>query len=375
MKHALRALKRPAFALLIALVIGGVIIALVQKDIRAPFAAYAALASGAFGSASGGANTLRQTMPLLLTGMAVYVALAAGLFNIGAEGQMAMGGLAAAVAGYSFKGVLPAPLLLLTACVLGCAVGAAWAFLPAFLRVKRGVHEVITAILLNYVAQSVTRYLAAFPLKDPAGQAPQTAEVGAVLPRLLAAYDVHLGLIIALIAASLFAGAIHRTIWGYETRAVGQGAGAAEAAGIPTDRVRIRALLISGAIAGLAGAILILGEVPFRRFPADFYGIGYGFDGLAVALLAGSSAWGVLPAALLFGALNAGAEAMTFAVGTPKQVVQIVQAILIIAVAARAGLRVSGFGLRKEKQKREGSPSAFPEAQSPKPEALPGGDS
>ena len=234
-------------------------------------------------------------MPILLTGAAVAVALAVGLFNIGAEGQMAVGALAAAVAGYALKSYLPAYCLLPTACCLACAVGAAWAFLPAVLRVTRGVHEVITAILLNYVAQNLTRYLATFPLKDPTGQAPQTPEVAATLPRLVAGYDVHAGLILAVIAVGAVAWALRRTVWGYETRAVGQGAGAAEAAGIPVGRVQIRAMLLSGALAGLAGAVLILGEVPFRRFPADFYGVGYGFDGLAVAPLGGRLGMGNSP--------------------------------------------------------------------------------
>ena len=115
----------------------------------------------------------------------------------------------------------------------------------------------------------------------------------------------------------------------------GSGAGAAEAAGIPVAAVRVRALLVSGALCGVAGAVLVLGVVPFKSYPADFYGAGYGFDGLAVALLAGGSAWGVIPSALLFGALGAGAEEMDFNAGIPKQVVYVVQAILIIAVAAR----------------------------------------
>jgi simple sugar transport system permease protein len=173
------------------------------------------------------------------------------------------------------------------------------------------------------------------PLKDPTGSVPQTPEVGAVLPRLAPAYDVHAGLVIALVAVIALAVALRNTVWGYETRAAGEGAGAAEVAGVNVTGRQIGAFLLSGALAGLAGAVVIVGEAPFRRYPADFYGAGYGFDGLAVALLANGSPWGVLPASLLFGALGAGAEAMSFAVGTPKQIVSVVQAILIVAVAAR----------------------------------------
>ena len=139
---------RPLTALAIALLLGGVVLAVSEKSLAAPFTAYGALASGAAGSPAAWANTLARTMPILLTGLAVVVALSAGLFNIGAEGQMAVGGLAAAWAGFGLKNVLPAPLLLV-ACVLAAgAAGAAWAFLPVLLKVTRGAHEVITAILL-----------------------------------------------------------------------------------------------------------------------------------------------------------------------------------------------------------------------------------
>lgn len=334
MKRLLFAALRPAFALFAALLLGAVVIAVSQKSISAPFAAYHALFAGAFGDANGWAGTLLRTMPLLLTGAAVAVALAAGLFNIGAEGQMAVGALAGATVGFMLPS-LPAFVLLPLCFCAAMLGGAVWAFLPAYLKVKRGTHEVITAIMLNYVAQNTTRYLATFPLKDPRAQAGQTSEVGAALPRLFPNYDVHAGLLVAVFAVVFLALALQKTVWGYETRAVGQGKEAAEAAGINTNRVRINAMLLSGALAGLAGAVVVLGAVPFRRFPADFYGVGYGFDGLAVALLANGSLWGVLIAALLFGALGSGAEAMAFGTNTPKQIVYVVEAILIIFVAAR----------------------------------------
>lgn len=333
------ALGRPVVALVIALALGAVIIALAQKNITAPIAAYSSLFRGAFGDSTAWANTLVRAMPLLLTGIAVFVALAAGLFNIGAEGQLSVGGLAAAVVGVYGKGLLPGPILLLSSLLAGMLTGAAWGFLPAYLKVKRGAHEVITAILLNYIAQNTTRYLATGPLREPGGTAAQTAEVGATLSRLSPNYDVHTGLLIAVVAVALVAFALRRTVWGYETRAVGEGPGAAEAAGISVARVQINAMLLSGALAGLAGAVVILGEVPFKRFPSDFYGAGYGFDGLAAALLAGGSAWAIFPAALLFGGLASGAEQMTFDVGTPKQIVSVVQAILILAVGVRIVIR------------------------------------
>jgi ABC-type uncharacterized transport system permease subunit len=333
---------RPLIALVVAFLLGAVVIAIAQKDPSAPFSApikaYKALFLGAVGTPGNTGNTLARTMPLLLTGASVAVALAAGLFNIGAEGQMAVGALAAAVAGSKLAGILPAPLLIPVALLCGMAAGAAWAFLPAYLKIKRGAHEVITAILLNYVAQNTTRYLATVPLKDPSGQVPQTPAVGATLPLLVPQQPdvvLHAGIFIAVAAVVLVALALRRTVWGYETRAVGEGAGSAEAAGIPVGLVRIRAMMLAGALSGLAGSLVVLGRLPFGRFPADFYGLGYGFDGLAVALLASGSVWWVLPSALLFGALGTGAEQMEFDANTPKQIVAVVQAILIIAVAAR----------------------------------------
>jgi len=355
----LAGLTRPATALTIALIIGAVVIGIAQKSASAPFQAYGALFRGAFVGAGAWSSTLSRTMPLLLTGIAVYVGMAAGLFNIGAEGQLSIGGLAAAAVGFGLRAYLPPPALLSLSLLAGVLAGAAWAFLPAYLKVTRGAHEVITAILLNYVAQNLTRYLATGPLRDRTGGAAQTPEVGATLPRLFPAYDVHWGLVLALAAVVLVALALRRTVWGYETRAVGEGPGAAEAAGIANGRIQIQAMLLSGALAGLAGAVVILGTVPFRRFPSDFYGSGYGFDGLAVALLAGASAWAVLPSSLLFGGLAAGAEQMAFDVGTPKQIVTVVQAILIIAVATRIVLRKPSRRLRPSAPPAEALPATI----------------
>lgn len=298
---------------------------------QSPIEAYKALFDGAISGEGAWARTLTQASPLLLTGVAVAVGLAVGLFNIGAEGQLAVGALVGAVVGARVPGTLALPLGL----VCGALAGALWAFLPVWLKLKRGAHEVITAILLNYIARNITRWLATYPLKDPSGQAPQTAEVHAALPRLFPQYDLTVGLLLGLIAVGSVAWALARTVWGYETRLVGQNPEAARAAGVVIERVTLRAFLLSGALAGLAGAVVVLGVVPFRRFPADFYGIGYGFDGLAVALLAGSAPWAVLPAALLFGALGAGADQMSFATETPKQLAQVVQALLILGLSAR----------------------------------------
>ena len=321
-------------ALGVALVLGALIVAVTQKSVSAPIDAFRALFLGAFGSPDAWGLTLARATPLLLTGAAVGVALRAGLFNIGGEGQMAVGGLAAAWVGFGLARI-PAPILLPLSLLAGALAGGLWALLPIWLKEKRGAHEVIGAILLNYVAGNLTHYLAAGPLKD-SGESPQTPEVAAVLPRLLEKFDVHAGFPLALAVLGGLAWALRGTVWGYETRTVGAGSDAARAAGIDSVGVRMRAFALSGALAGLAGAIVVCGATPFRRFPADFYGVGYGFDGLAVAMLAGTgSLWAILPAAVLFGGLGAGAEEMSFAVGTPKQLVWVIEGILIAALTAK----------------------------------------
>ncbi|GAB4462415.1 MAG: ABC transporter permease [Armatimonadaceae bacterium] len=348
MRTVLSAMGQPLAALLLAFLLGAVLIAVVTRNPAAPFSAYGALFAGAFGDPLAWSNTLRQATPLLFTGTAVAVALAAGLFNIGAEGQMAVGALAAATVGFVLKESVPPVLLLPLSLLAGAGAGALWALPPVLLKVYRGAHEVITAILLNYIAQNVTRFLASGPLKDPSGEAPLTPEVGATLPRLLPQYDVTTGLFLGIAAVLWVAAVLRFAVWGLRVRAVGTSPDAAEALGISVARKQIEAFALSGAMAGWAGAVVILGEAPFRRFAADFYGIGYGFDGLAVALLA-AGASGVVsartlgflfPAALLFGALAAGAEAMDFNANIPKQIVQVVQAVLIALVAGRLLIRL-----------------------------------
>ncbi len=343
-------MKSALTALGLALFLGAVLIAVAQKSFTAPWESYRALFVGALGSPLAIGATLARATPLLLTGLAVAVALRAGLFNIGGQGQMTVGALAAACVGFA----LPAPAwVLLPLCLLaGMLGGALWAWLPVFLKETRGAHEVITAILLNYGASRLTRYLASGPLKAP-GETPQTPEVGALLPRLHPDFDVHAGLFISLLALVALAWTLTKTVWGYELRAVGAGADAARVAGIEPGRVRRNAFLLSGALAGLAGAVVVCGETPFRRFPADFSTLSYGFDGLAVAMLAGSgSLFLVAPAALLFGGLGAGAEAMAFAVNTPKQLVLILEAILIAALTVRISPLPRAARGRKQAEER-----------------------
>jgi general nucleoside transport system permease protein len=305
-----------------------------------PLEAFADLFRGAFGGTAGLPRTLAKATPLIFTGLAVALALRAGLFNIGAEGQLLVGGLAAAWAGFAFKG-LPALVHVPLAMAAGAAAGALWAFVPGLLKAWRGTHEVIVTIMMNYIAIHLTHYLVNHPLKDTTTLATATPRIQPTAQLWLFedTYERFIGtnlsisFFIALVTAAGFAFFIRRTALGYEIRAVGLGADAARVAGISVPRTVITAMCLSGALAGLAGAVEVLAV--HHRF-LDQFSPGYGFDSIAVALLGGMNAVGVTLSALLFGGLNSGAISMESGfTETPRQIAGVVQAVVIIAVGAQ----------------------------------------
>ncbi|NOJ79886.1 ABC transporter permease [Myxococcus xanthus] len=273
---------------------------------------------------------------LTLTGLSVAVAFKVGLFNIGAQGQMLLGALAAAVMGaqVSLPGVLHVP-----AALLGAALaGAAWAGIAGLLRIYRGVHEVISTIMLNWVALSlVDNWLVVGPLRGAAegGQSiTGTAEIQAtaVLPRLLGEGSrLNLGFPLALAAALAVWVWLTRTRSGFETRAVGLGAEAARAAGIPVARRMGLAMALAGAMAGLAGAVLVLGTE--GRYPGTL-GAPYGFDGIAIALIGNNHPLGATVSALFFGVLRAGGTRMQL-LGVHKSFPELIQGLALLFVAGR----------------------------------------
>lgn len=286
----------------------------------------------AFGPVDAWDAVLHDMTLLLLTGLSVAVALQAGLFNIGAAGQLLVGALAAAWAG-TLPGV-PERLHLPFALLIGAVAGALWAFVPVWLKVKRGAHEVISTIMFNYIALYLTHWLVTEYLKDPAGDAPQTAVIAdaAKLPLLSQEFlSASWGLGIAILTVLGLWLVLYRTVWGYETRATGANRDAAEAAGAPIARRMTEAMLLSGALAGLAGAIEVCGTQYrfFEGFPGE-----YGFDGIAVALLAGNHPALMLVSAWLMSALRSGAYHLHAETGAPKEIAVIVQAVLILYVAA-----------------------------------------
>ena len=313
-----------------------------------PVPALQAIWTGAVGNSEVGtlaplSASLTKMSPLLLTGLGVVVAWRAGMFSIGAEGQLLVGALAA-MALWSVAASLPPVLLIAMMMCVGAVGGAAWSGIAGWLRVHRNVPEVISTIMLNYIALDVIGALVTAPGplhgKTQAGPHSNPLPEAIGLPNLLppaqsgAQVHLHLGIAIALAAVPLVALYLYRTRAGYGLRVVGQNAEAARVARLPIDRLRMQAMLVSGALCGLAGAIELLGVT--GRLGRDFSG-GWGYTAIPVALLGGLSPGGALFSALFFGALAAGCNNAQRTAGVPSFVAYVIQAATVLAiVAARA---------------------------------------
>ncbi len=338
----LQKIGTPIISAALAIGVGSIIIWASGYD---PGAAFAALFKGSLGTPKAIGDTLLKSTPLILTGLAVAYGFRAGLFNIGAEGQLFMGGLAATALGLALVDVpwvVAVPLMLLAA----VAAGAAWAFVPALLKARIGAHEVITTMMFTYIGRYLVGWLVNGPLKEPGG-IPQTYALAesAQLPRIASLFSdatkaavpmlnlgrAHMGILVALLAAVVIWLILKYTTLGYENRAVGYNRWASETAGISVQSTIVKALCISGALAGLGGAVEVMG-VHHRLF--DQFSSGFGFTGIAVALLAKNHPLGVIPASLLFGALAAGAGTMQFEADVPQKIISIIQALVIFFVAA-----------------------------------------
>lgn len=282
--------------------------------------------------------TLVRAVPLALTGTAVAIAFRGGVFNIGAEGQF----LAGAAGGTAIALWLPHGGMFTAAVALlaGAAAGAAWAGIAALLRSRFGVLEVISTIMLNYVALHAVSWLVRGPLQEPTHAYPQTSTIDPVvrLAHIPGAGRLHVGIVVALGVVAASGWALRYTAAGFRLLATGESPSAAASAGlVHVDTVMTRALLVSGALAGLAGAIEVLG-VTFALY--EDISPGYGYTAIAVALLAGLDPWKVGASALLFAALEAGAGAMQRDANVPSTVVTIIEASLILAVLAIQATRV-----------------------------------
>ena len=301
--------------------------------------ALAALWHGAFGSWDAFTSaTLVRATPLVLLGLAFTLASRAGALNIGMEGQFALGAIGATLAGLHLAGVSPAIALPVTLSA-GMLGGALWMVVPVGLKLRFGVTEVISTLLLTFVADAVVSWCVTGPLREVTGVYPQSdpIAIAARLPRLIAGSRLHAGVLVTLAVSVVLAISFKYSVWGFRLRAVGAGATAARVSGgIRTDRVLAGALLWSGALAGLGGAMEVSG-VSYALY--QNLSPGYGFTAIAVALLGRLQPLAVVAAGLLFGALEAGAGAMQRDAGIPAVAVQVVEAVVIltIIIAARRG--------------------------------------
>ncbi|MBF0708475.1 MULTISPECIES: ABC transporter permease [Bacillales] len=322
----------PLLSVALGLLVGGIIMLVSGYN---PIVAYAALFNGIFSNTYVMGETVRQMTPLILSGLAVAFAFRTGLFNIGVEGQLLVGWLASVYIGLQFEGLSPIVHIPLAILAAGLA-GALWAFVPGFLKAKYHVHEVITTIMMNYVALHVVNAIIRTYLLAPGERTDQiNASASLQSPFLESITDfsrLHYGFVVAIIGAIIMWFLLWKTTTGYELRSVGFNKYASEYAGINVQRNIVLSMVISGAFAGAAGAMEGLGTYGYMTVMADFTGVG--FDGIAVALLGANGALGVVLASALFGGLKIGALNMQSVAQVPTQLVEIVIAMIIFFVAS-----------------------------------------
>jgi simple sugar transport system permease protein len=374
---SVRRLLVPLLAVLTALLLGGVVIAVTEFDNQSRFgsdplgtlggavqgvlAAYGAMVAGAFGDPNriatalqtGNATdiarairplteTLVSSTPLIFTGIAVAISFRAGMFNICADGQLMLGALAATTLAILLNGVVPAWLILIAAIFAAVLAGAAWGFLPGFLKARTGAHEVITTIMLNYVAQLVVFFaLLRFDFLRAAGSTtPVSKQLQPIVdvPGLINLPTIRLdfGFIVALLMAVAVSWLLFRTTKGFELRASGFSQTAARYAGMSAGGSMMLAMSLSGGLAGMAGGFMVIGTV--GQLSPDLSG-GLGFNAIALALLAGLRPSGVVLSALLFGALTQGGKRMGIDTGIPFDLLLFIMALVIMFVAAPGLIR------------------------------------
>ncbi len=326
----------PVYSILLAFAVAAVVIVVSSVftptgfDPLLPFAAYGRLIAGAFLSGTGIANTLVAAAPLMFGGLAVGLGLKAGLFNIGVAGQFLVGAFAAAVTGASLA-TAPTIVGMPLAMLAGALGGAAYGFIPGYLKARTGAHEVVTTIMLNNVAVLLLTWAVNDIVRAPGFSFPRTGEIGQSALPILFGRNLHLGIIFAVVAIFVIRWILDRTALGFEIRTVGTNPNAARYAGMRPVFITALTMTICGLLAGLAGAIQMLGVIGFYAPGITAF---VGFDSIAVALLGRSDPIGILFAAILFGAFRAGAPLMQIETSVPIEVIDIIQALVILFLAA-----------------------------------------
>ena len=332
-------------ALLVALAFGAIMMLALGAD---PITGYRALLEGAFGGSYALSSTAIQAVPLLLVGVGICIAFRANVFNIGGEGQIAMGGLASAATALAFPD-LPGFILMPLVLLAGALGGAVWGAIPGFFKANYNVNEILSTIMLNLVAVQVMNYLLAGPLVDTSptstgGLIPETRVLPAAaqLPILLKGTQLHLGVPIAVVVAICVYILLWRTSFGFQVRAVGLSRNASAYAGMPVKRTITLAMTLSGAMCGLAGAILVFGSISHRMVTdgslTGFTGSA-GFNGIVVALFGGLNPLWTIVSAYLFGGLIVGGSALQVATGVPSDLVTALSGTIVVLVVSLEYLR------------------------------------
>ena len=318
----------PILSAVLSLLLAGIPLAFAGANI---FEAYGEMAKGVFGSVFAVSEMLTRATPLIFTGLAAALAFRAKLWNIGAEGQLYLGAMAAVAIGTGYLDV-PGLLLVPVIILFGCAAGAAGMVVPTVLKTRFGADEVVTTLLLNFIILIFLQMMLEGPLKDPMGLGwPQSSPIldQGMLPTLMDRMRVHSGLIIALVLAVVAQFMLTRTVWGFKLRAVGENAAAARHAGIGVNRSLMSVAIVSGALAGLAGVSEVAG---LKGYLTADLSPGYGYTGIVVAMLAGLSPLGVVASALFIASVFVGADSMSRVMGVSSYLADLVVATSLLCV-------------------------------------------
>ena len=331
-----RLLALPLLAIFLSVIVGSIVIIasewLVSGELKPGLAidAFAALVEGSVGSERAIVNTLVNTMPLLLGGLSVGLAFKGGLFNIGGYGQFLMGALGSVIVGVQLR-ESPAIIAIPAALAAGMLFGAVWGFIPGALKALSGAHEVVTTIMLNFIALAVLAAAVNGPLTVQGSTSPITPDVGNAALPIIIGRNGHIGLIYAPLMAVLYGWLLFRTTRGFEIRIAGSSPDAARYAGMSPKRLIIWTMSAAGLLSGMAGATDLLGTT---HQMASTYGTTVGFDSIAVALLGRTSPIGIVLSALLFGALRTGSASMQIQAGVPAELVGVLQATILFFLVA-----------------------------------------
>ncbi len=326
------ALLAPVMAIVETLALGGLLVARAGAPVGR---SYGLLLQGGFGSRFAMTETLTRATPLILTGLAAAVAFRARLYNIGAEGQLYVGALAAVAVGGLHGGAglgWPGPVMLALAVMAAMAAGGLLLIVPAWLKLRFAVDEVVTTLLINFIVLLFVSAMLDGPMKDPAAMGwPQSVALDPAveLPRLVERSRLHSGILIAIGAMLVLEWIDRRTVFGFQLRAVGANARAARFLGLPVPRVLLATALLSGALAGLAGFVEVAGRTGYVTLDMS---PGYGYSGIVIAMLAGLSPIGVVAAAVFVAGILVGADSMSRVVGVPTYLADVIVAIALLAM-------------------------------------------